>query len=114
MATQKDLEALQDGISASIQTLLQAYDQCTDPVESATIIVQTKQLAAQMSQIETRLFHQQAIQAGPAVDSAFGSAQGFTMQLRAMSGKFERMSEIIGTGAKLVDAVAVLVGCLAI
>ena len=114
MATIGDLEDIQDGISASIQTLLRAYDQCADPVESAAILVRSKQLAAQMSQIETGLFHQQSVQASPEVDRAFASARGYTAQLKAMAGDLDRVSEIIATGAKLVDAVTQIIGWLAL
>jgi hypothetical protein len=112
MATIDDLEDLQDGISTSIQTLLRAYDQCADPVESAALLLQTKQLAAQMSQIETSLFHQQAVQASPMVDRAFASAEGYTSQLKDMAGNLDRVSDIIATGAKLVDGVTQIVGWL--
>jgi hypothetical protein len=114
MATIADLETLQDGISASIQTLLKAYDRCGDPVESATILSQSKQLAAQMSQIETNLFHQQAIQAGEEIDRAFESAMGFTAQLRDLGGNLDRLTEIISTGARLVGAVSQIVSALAL
>jgi len=114
MATIDDLETLQDGISASIQTLLRAYDQCADPVESAAILIQSKQLAAQMAQIETNMFHQQAIHAGPAVDCAFVSAKGYTSQLKDMGGRLDRVSDIIATGAKLVDVVTQIVRWLAL
>jgi len=114
MATIEDLEGLQEGISASIQTLLQAYDQCADPVESATIMVQTRQLAAQMSQIETSLFHKQTLRAGPVIDQAFASAKGFIAQLKNLAGRFDRMEGIIATGAKLVGAVTPIVSCLTV
>ncbi|HZL46227.1 MAG TPA: hypothetical protein VFC28_08370 [Opitutaceae bacterium] len=114
MATIADLEELQDGISASIQTLLQAYGQCADGVASATILGQSQQLAAQMSQIETNLFHQQAIQAGAAIDGAFASAKGFTEQLKAMAKTLDRISDIIATGAKLVGVVTQIVSYLAL
>ena len=114
MATIADLEELQDGISASIQTLLQAYNQCTDPVESATILSQSQHLAAQMSQIETNLFHQQTIQAGATVDNAFASAKGFTGQLKDLVKSLDRASDIITTGAKLVGVVAQIISVLAL
>jgi len=113
MATIADLEDLQDGISASIQTLLQAYGQCADRVESATILGQSQQLAAQMSQIETNLFHQQAIAAGATIDDAFASAKGFTQQLQDMSRSLDRVTDIITTGAKLVGVVAQIIRYLA-
>ena len=112
MATIADLEALQDGISASIQTLLQAYDKCQDPVGSATILGQAQQLAAQMSQIETNLFHQQAIQAGATIDSAFAAARGFTDQLRSFAQTLDRISDIITAGAKLVGVVTQIISYL--
>ena len=112
MATIGDLEDLQDGISASIQTLLRAYDQCADPVESAAILIQAKQLAAQMAQIETNMFHQQSIRAGPTVDRAFASAKGCTSQLKDMGGHLDRVSDIIATGAKLVGVVTQIVSWL--
>ena len=112
MATIGDLEDLQDGISASIQTLLRAYDQCADPVESAAILIQSKQLAAQMAQIETNMFHQQSIRAGPTVDRAFASAKGYTSQLKDMGGHLDRVSDIIATGAKLVGVVTQIVSWL--
>jgi len=112
MATIADLEDLHDGLSASIQALLQAYGQCADPVESATILGQSQQLAAQMSQIETNLFHQRAIAAGASIDSAFASAGGFTQQLKDMAGKLERVSDIILTAAKLVSVVTQIIGFL--
>jgi methyl-accepting chemotaxis protein len=114
MATIADLEELQDGISASIQTLLQAYNQCADPVESATILSQSQQLAAQMSQIETNLFHQQAIQVGATVDNAFASARGFTSQLKDLAKSLDRVSDIITTGAKLVGVVTQIISVLAL
>ena len=114
MATIADLEDLQDGISASIQTLLQAYGQCRDPVESATILGQSQQLAAQMSQIETNLFHQQAIAAGATIDSAFASAKGFTQQLKDMAKTLDRVSDIITNGAKLVGVVTQIISYLAL
>jgi hypothetical protein len=114
MATIADLETLQDGISASIQTLLKAYDQCTDPVESAAILSQSRQLAAQMAQLETSLFGQETIQAGSEIDRAFGSARGFTEQLKVLAGSLDRVSEIISTGARLAGVVAQIVNCLAL
>ena len=114
MATIADLEELQDGISASIQTLLQAYGQCADRVESATILGQSQQLAAQMSQIETNLFHQQTVAAGATIDAAFASARGLTQQLQEVSKSLDRVSEIIATGAKLVGVVAQIISYLAL
>ncbi len=114
MATIADLETLQDGISASIQTLLKAYDQCDDPVVSVTILSQSKELAAQMSQIETSLFHQQAIQSGAEIDRAFASAIGFTGQLKDLGRDLERLTEIISTAARLVGAVNQIVSALAL
>ena len=114
MATIADLEELQDGISASIQTLLQTYGLCADPVESATILSQSQQLAAQMSQIETNLFHEQTIQQGATIDEAFTAARGFTDQLKAMSQELDRVSDIISTGAKLVAVVTQIVKYLAL
>jgi len=112
MATLGDLEELQDGISASVQTLFRAYDQCTDPVESAAILIQAKQLAAQMAQIETNMFHQQSIQTGPTVDRAFASAKDYTSQLKTLSANLDRVSDIVATGTKLVDVVAQIVSWL--
>jgi hypothetical protein len=114
MATIDDLEELQDGISATIQTLLKAYDRCADPVESATILIQTKQLAAQMSQIETGLFHEQTTKAGPVIDQAFASAKGYTARLNEMAGNLERISDMIATASKLVAAVTLIVSGLSV
>jgi len=114
MATIADLEELQDGISASIQTLLQAYGACADPVLSATILGQSQQLAAQMSQIETNLFHQQAIQAGATIDRAFASARGFTAELKDLARSLDRVSDIITAGAKLVGVVTQIISYLAL
>jgi|SRR5208283_716004 len=112
MATIADLEALQDGLSASIQTLLQAYGQCADPVQSATILGQSQQLAAQMSQIETNRFHQQTIQAGATVDRAFASVLGFTSQLEDLAKSLDRVSDIITAGAQLVGVVTQIISVL--
>jgi hypothetical protein len=114
MATIGNLENLQDGLSASLQILLKAYDECTDPAESAALLIQAKQLAAQMSQIETSLFHQQTVQAGAVVDPAFSSAESYTADLKNLAGKYDQISDIIAAGAKLVEAVTVIVGGLSL
>jgi hypothetical protein len=108
------LQDLQDGISASIQTILKAYDACNDPVESAALLNQSHQLAAQMSQIETALFHQQAINATATVSSAFTSAQGFIAELNGLTSQLEKVSAIIASAAKLVGVVAQILPCLAV
>ena len=102
----KQLQDLQDGLSASIQTILKAYDQCEDPGASATLLQQSHQLAAQMSAIETALFHQQTLQATAVVTGAFSAAAGFTAQLKGLEAGLEKVSDIIGAAAKLIGAVA--------
>jgi hypothetical protein len=101
-----DLQALQDGLNASIQTILKSYDQCTDPVLSAALLTHSQQLAAQMSQIETSLFHQEAVQATATMTAAFTAANGFTAQLKAMAATLEKASDIVSVAAKLVSVVA--------
>jgi hypothetical protein len=100
-----DLQALQDGLNASIQTILKSYDQCTDPVQSAALLSQSQQLAAQMSQIETKLFHQEVVQATATMTAAFTAANGFTAQLKAMDATLEKASDIVSVAAKLVSVV---------
>ena len=100
-----DLQALQDGINTSIQTILKSYDQCTDPVMSAALLSQSQQLAAQMSQIETSLFHKEAVQATATVTAAFTAANGYTDQLKAMATTLEKASDIVSVAAKLVSVV---------
>jgi hypothetical protein len=100
-----DLQALQDGLNASIQTILKSYDQCTDPVQSAALLTQSQQLAAQMSQIETKLFHQEVVQATAAMTAAFTAATGYTAQLKDMATKLEKASDIVSVAAKLVSVV---------
>ncbi len=107
-----DLQALQDGLNASIQTILKSYDQCTDPVQSASLLSQSQQLAAQMSQIETKLFHQEVVQATATITAAFTAANGFTDQLKAMAASLEKASDIVSIAAKLVSAVAQIISCL--
>jgi hypothetical protein len=102
----QQLQDLQDGINASIQTVLAAYDQCTDPTQSLALINQSQQLSAQMSQIEKTLFNQQTVQANATLSGAFTSASGFTEQLKTMAASLEKVSDIIGMAAKLVGAVA--------
>ncbi len=114
MATIADIEVLQDGISASLQTLLRAYDRCPDPVQCADLLNQARQLAAQMSRIETGLFHQQALQADAAIDRAFISAGSCTGRLKDMAGSLDRVSDIISTAAKLVADVTQIIGFLAL
>ena len=109
-----ELQDLQDGISASIQTILKAYDACNDPVESATLLNQSHQLSAQMSQIETALFHQQAVNATATVSSAFTSAQGFIAELNGLTTQLEKVSAIITAAAKLVGVVAQILPYLAV
>jgi hypothetical protein len=103
------LRDLQDGISASIQTILKAYDQCEDPVGSATLLQQSQQLAAQMSAIETALFHQETVQATTAMADAFTSARGFTAQLKQTEAGLDKVSDIINAAAKLIGVVAQIV-----
>jgi hypothetical protein len=107
-----DLQALQDGISANIQTILKAYDACNDPVQSATLIVQSQELAAQMSKIETALFHQETLEATATMSSAFDSANGFTAQLNGMAASLEKAADIIAVAAKVIGAVAEIVSHL--
>jgi flagellar hook-associated protein FlgK len=107
-----DLQTLQDGINASIQTLLQAYDNCQDPVASQQLIDQANQLTAQMKQIEATLFHQQTVEAGAVLAGAFTSAKGFTDQLNALSKSLDQVSDIISVAGKLVDAVAKVIAVL--
>jgi hypothetical protein len=104
-----DLQALQDGLNASIQTILKSYDQCTDPVQSAALLTQSQQLAAQMSQIETKLFHQEVVQATATITAAFTAANGFTDQLKAMAASLEKASDIVSIAAKLVSVVAQII-----
>jgi len=99
------LQQLQDGISAGIQTILQAYDACTDPVESATLLGQSRQLAAQMADLETALFHQQTIAASATVAAAFTAADGFIAELNQAAQSLDRVSQIITASAKLIGVV---------
>ncbi len=112
MATINDLQNLQDGLSASIKSILSSYDATQDPAESATLLNQSHQLAAQMTQIETNLFHQQTIQAGATIDQAFALATGFTAQLTAAAGQLQKISDTIATAAKLIGVVSKIIGYL--
>lgn len=107
-----DLQTLQDGINASIQTLLQAYGNCEDPAASQQLLDQANQLTAQMKRIEASLFHQQTIAAGTDLAGAFTSAKGFTAQLNAMNKSLDRVADIISMAGKLVDAVAKVIAVL--
>ncbi len=101
-----DLQKLQDGLSVSIKSLLKAYDQSKDPVESATLLDQSQQLSAQMTQIETNIFHQQTVQAGATIDDAFTAAGGLVDQLTAATAKLQKISDAISIAAKLISVVA--------
>src|SRR5271166_3001373 len=105
----QQLQDLQDGISASIQTILKAYGQCQDRVGSATLLQQSQQLAAQMSSIETALFHQQTVDATDAMASAFTAASGFTAQLKQLADGLDKVSDIINAAAKMIGVVAQIV-----
>jgi len=107
--TTSQLQDLQDGISASLQTLQKAYALTSDPTESQTLANQTQDLAGQMAQMEKTLFAQQTLDAETTVQAAFTSAQGLTAQLKAMAGNLEKVSEVISIAAKLVAAVAQVV-----
>jgi len=105
----QQLRALQDGVSASLQTILKAYDRCEDPVGSATLLQQSQQLAAQMSAMETALFHQETVQATAAMADAFTCASGFTAQLKQMEATLDKVSDIINAAAKLIGVVAQII-----
>jgi hypothetical protein len=49
---------------------------------------------------ESKLFHQEAVQASATVTAAF------TAQLKAMDASLEKASDIVSDAAKVVDAVA--------
>ena len=110
--TTEQLQALQDDINASVQVILQAYDQCQDKQQSLDLIGQANQLTAQMNQIERSLFHQQTLDAAQAAN-AISAADGCTAQLGALAKNLEKVSEIVAAGAKLVGAVTQVVGWLA-
>jgi len=99
------LQQLQDGISASIKTILKAYDACSDPVESATLLGQSRQLSAQMADLETALFHQQTIAASATLAGAFTAADGFIAELNQDAQALDRVSQIITASAKLIGVV---------
>jgi hypothetical protein len=107
--TPAQLQGLQDGINTNIQIVLKAYDQCSDPAASASLISQSKQLSEQMDQIETALFHQQTGQASVAVAAAFTSAMGFTAELTAQAQSLGQVTQIIATAAKVIGAVAQII-----
>ena len=108
----EELQQLQDGISASIQTVLKAYNACDDPVDCATLLNQSQQLAGQMSRIETALFHQQTIEASAAISGAFDSADGFIAELKQMTKSLDQASKIITAAAKLAGVVAQILAVL--
>jgi hypothetical protein len=103
------LQALQDGISASIKTILATYDACTDPTESATLLAQSQQLSAQMSQIETILFHKQATEATDTIKAGFAAANGYIAELKDMAGDLEKVSDIISSSAKLISVLTQII-----
>lgn len=107
-----DLQTLQDGLNSSIQTLLKAYDQCTDPEASAQLIGQVDQLTSQMKQIETNLFHQQTVAATDVLNSAFTAAQGYTAKLIELGGRLAQVATIISTAGKLISVVAQIIAAL--
>jgi hypothetical protein len=103
------LQTLQDGISASVQILLKAYDQTADPVVSATLLGQQQQLAAQMGQIETAIFHQETVLATATMAAAFTAANGFTAELTGQAQSLDQVSKIITSAAKLIGVVAQII-----
>jgi hypothetical protein len=107
-----DLKSLQDGLSASIQTILQAYDQCTSPEVRPQLLDQAQMLSSQMSRIETMLFHQQTLEASDVLTAAFASAKGFTDQIGGLNNQLERVSEIISLAGKVINAVTQIVNFL--
>jgi CHASE3 domain sensor protein len=107
--TTSQLQDLQDGISASLQTLQKAYALTNDPGQSQNLINQSQDLATQMAQFEKTLFAQQTLDAEAAVQAAFSSAQGLTDQLKAMAGNLEKVSDVISIAAKLIAALAQIV-----
>ena len=107
-----DLQTLQDGLNASIQTLLNAYDQCADSEASAQLIDQVNQLTSQMKQVETNLFHQQTVEATDVLNSAFASAQGYTAKLNDLGKKLGQVAAIVSTAGKLISVVAQIVAAL--
>ena len=109
--TTDQLQALQDDISAGVQVILQAYDQCKDAQQSLDLMNQAQQLSAQMAEIEQALFHQQTLEAAEAA-TALTAANGFTSQLTAMAKSLEQVSNIVAAGAKLIGAVTQVVAYL--
>lgn len=110
----QDLQDLQDGISASIKAILATYDDCTDSAESATLLAQSQQLSALMSQIETILFHKQETEATDTIKAGFTAANGYIAQLKDMAGKLEKVSDIISAAAKLVSTVTQIIPYLGV
>ena len=107
-----ELKTLQDGLAASIRTILQAYDQCTAPEMRAQLIDQAQTLSSQMSQIETTLFHQQTLEDSAVLAAAFASAKGYTDQIDELNGKLEKVSDIIAIASKVINAVTQIVSVL--
>jgi len=110
----QDLQDLQDGISASIKAILATYDGCSDQAESATLLAQSQQLSAQMSQIETILFHKQETEATDTIKAGFAAANGYIAQLKDMAGNLEKVSDIISAAAKLVSTVTQIIPYLGV
>jgi hypothetical protein len=106
------LKELQRGVSTSLQALQATYVQCQDPTECLTLIGQSQQLAAQMTQLEQALFHQQTLDAEASLQDAFSAAQGLTAQLTALSAKLDKISDAIGAAAKLISLVAQIIAKL--
>jgi flagellar hook-associated protein FlgK len=107
-----ELKTLQDGLAASIRTILQAYDQCTAPDMRAQLIDQAQMLSSQMSQIETTLFHQQTLEASATLAAAFASAKGFTDQIDKLNNNLEKVSDIISLAGKVINTVTQIVNVL--
>ena len=107
-----ELKTLQAGLAASIQTVLAAYDQCTVPEMRSRLLDQAQTLSSQMSQIETRLFHQQALEASTVLAAAFASVRGYTDQIDELNNRLEAVSAIISLAGKVVDGVTRIVSVL--
>jgi hypothetical protein len=107
-----ELKTLQDDLAVSIQTILTAYDQCTAPEMRSQLLDQAQMLSSQMSQIETRVFHQQTLEASAVLTAAFASAKGYTDQIDGLNNKLEQVSEIISLAGKVINVVAQIITVL--
>jgi hypothetical protein len=110
--TPDQIKELQRGVSKSLQALQASYVACQDPTECLTLINQSQQLAAQMTQLEQALFHQQTVEAETTLQDAFAAAHGLTAEVTALSGRLDKISDAISSAAKLTSLLAGIIAKL--